>query len=86
MEPTEFDKVLRELGRRREQEHLQSLGAVVDLSEIPQDERFERTLAAIESGAAVIYQPAFRITTMLDGRECEIIGYPRFSHQGRRWK
>ncbi len=77
-ESTEFDKVLQELGRRHELQHLATLGPFVDLSEIPQEERFERTLAAIDSGAAAIYQPAFRITTMLDGVECEIVGYPDF--------
>ena len=74
-EPTEFDKVLQELGRRHELQHLATLGSFVDLSGIPQEERFERTLAAIDSGSAAIYQPAFRITMMLDGVECEIVGY-----------
>ena len=38
-EPSEFDKVLKELDRRHEQEHLQRLGTVVDLSTLPQEER-----------------------------------------------
>ncbi|WP_348262855.1 TM0106 family RecB-like putative nuclease [Telmatobacter sp. DSM 110680] len=77
-EPTEFDRVLRELGRRHEQEHLQSLGAVVDLSRVPKEERFGKTLEAIAARVAVIYQPAFRLMTSIDGIECELVGYPDF--------
>lgn len=77
-EPTEFDKVLQELGRRHELQHLQLLGTVVDLSEVPQEERFIKTQEAIAAKAAVIYQPAFRVMTLLDGRECEVVGYPDF--------
>jgi predicted RecB family nuclease len=77
-EPTEFDKVLQELGRRHELQHLAILGPFVDLSEIPQEERFEKTLAAIGARAAVIYQPAFRVLMTLEGIECEIVGYPDF--------
>src|ERR1019366_3572309 len=53
-EPTEFDEVLQELGRRHEQEHLQSLGTVVDLSRVPQEGRFTKTQEAMEVRAAVI--------------------------------
>jgi hypothetical protein len=77
-EPTEFDKVLKELGRRHEQEHLQSLGTVVDLSRVRQEERFTKTQEAIAARTAVIYQPAFRVMTVLDGIECEVVGYPDF--------
>src|ERR1035437_1284028 len=77
-EPTEFDKVLQELGRRHELLHLATLGPFVDLSEIPQEERFERTLAAIDSGAALIYQPSFPTRRSSDLVECEIVGYPDF--------
>ena len=77
-EPTEFDKVLRELGRRHEQEHLQILGNVADLSRVPQEERFIKTQKAIAARTAVIYQPAFRLMTDLEGIECEVVGYPDF--------
>jgi uncharacterized protein len=77
-EPTEFDKVLQELGRRHEQEHLQSLGTVVDLSRVPQEERFAITQEAIAARTAVIYQPALRVSTFIDGIECEVVGYPDF--------
>src|ERR1035437_8151424 len=77
-EPTEFDKVLQELGRRHEQEHLQSLGTVEDLSGVPQEERFTKTKEAIAARTAVIYQPAFRVMTVLDGIECDVVGNPDF--------
>ena len=77
-EPSEFDEVLQQLGRRHELQHLSTLGPFVDLSQVPQEERFERTQAAIEARAAVIYQPAFRIMTVIDGIDCEVVGYPDF--------
>src|ERR1017187_7755646 len=77
-ESTEFDKVLRELGRRHEHEHLVSLGTVVDLSRVPQEEGFTKTQEAIAARNAVIYQPAFRVTTVIDGIDCEVVGYPDF--------
>lgn len=77
-DPTEFDKVLRELGRRHEQEHLQSLGVFLDLSREPQEERFAKTQEAIAARTAVIYQPAFRLMTIIDGVEYEVVGYPDF--------
>src|ERR1035437_9104341 len=77
-EPTEFDNVLQEHGRRHEQEHLQSLANVIDLSEVPQEERFTKTQEAIAARAAVIYQPAFRVMTFIEGIECEVVGNPDF--------
>lgn len=74
-ESTEFDKVLQELGRRHEQEHLQTLGTVVDLSRVPQEERFTKTQEAIAARTAVIYQPALRLMTVIDGIDCEVVGY-----------
>jgi hypothetical protein len=74
-EPTEFDKVLRELGCRHELEHLQSLGIVVNLSEVSQEERFIKTQEAIAARSAVIYQPTFRVMTFIDGIECEVVGW-----------
>src|ERR1019366_4519790 len=57
---------------------LQSLGTVVDLSEVPQEERFTKTQEAIAARAAVIYQPAFQVMTVIEGIECEVVGYPDF--------
>ena len=77
-EPTEFDKVLRELGRRHEHQHLQSLGTFVDLSQVPQELRFIKTQKAIAAKTAVIYQPSFRVMTFIDGIDCEVVGDPDF--------
>ena len=77
-EPSAFDEVLQQLGRRHELQHMQSLGTVVDLSGVPQEERFAKTQEAIEARTAVIYQPAFRVTTFIDGIESEVVGYPDF--------
>src|ERR1035437_8726821 len=77
-EPSAFDVVLQQLGRRHELQQLSTLGPFVDMSQVPQDERFERTQAAIEAREAVIYQPAFRGLMTLEGIECEVVGNPDF--------
>ena len=75
---TEYEQVLRRLGERHEREHLASLGACLDLSEVAEDARIRRTSGAIADGVPVIYQPAFRLTHTFGDIEAEIIGMPDF--------
>jgi hypothetical protein len=77
-DPSAFDLVLQRLGRRHEQNHLAGLGPSLDLQDMPETERAERTVAAIRDKAPLIYQGLFRATTVLDGVEVEIIGIPDF--------
>ena len=54
--PSEYEKLLEELGRRHENNHLLYLGKFEDLSQGNLDERTEKTIAAVLAGAEVIYQ------------------------------
>lgn len=77
-EPSAFDLVLQRLGRRHEQNHLAGLGPSLDLQDMPETERADRTIAAIRDKVPLIYQGLFRATTRLNGVEVEIIGIPDF--------
>lgn len=75
---TAFMALLRKLGHEHEEDHLASLPGVVDLSGPDQAGRERRTLEAIRSGAAAIYQPRFRADIELEGEACELVGEPDF--------
>jgi predicted RecB family nuclease len=77
-EPSAFEQVLRRLGIQHEQEHLATLGAYVDLSGLTFDVRVQKTLEAITNRVAVIYQPAFQVSTTISGTIVEIVGMPDF--------
>jgi len=75
---SEFEEVLHRLGERHEREHLATLGAYLDLSDLPEDERVKKTLEAIAARTSVVYQPAFRVRHMFGATEVEILGIPDF--------
>jgi predicted RecB family nuclease len=77
-DPSAFDEVMRRLGIRHEREHLATLGDFLDLSAVPIDERFGKTLEAIASEAPVIYQPAFLVKHRIAGTDVETVGAPDF--------
>lgn len=77
-DPSEYELILRRLGNRHEREHLVSLGACLDLSAAPEEERIRRTSDAIASRVPVIYQPAFRVMRRFGEIDAEIIGLPDF--------
>lgn len=78
-EATEYELVLHRLGNRHEREHLLSLGACLDLSNVTEEEeRIRRTSEAIASRVPVIYQPAFRVMHRFSEIDAEIIGLPDF--------
>ncbi len=77
-EPSAFDQVLNRLGIQHEKQHLKTLGAYVDLSDVSFDVRVQKTLEAITSRVAVIYQPAFQVSTTISGTIVEIVGMPDF--------
>jgi len=77
-EPGAFDEVKRRLGIRHEQEHLETLGPYLDLSNVLIDERVAKTLEAIANKVPVIYQPAFVVRHRIAGTDIEIVGAPDF--------
>jgi len=75
---SEFEEVLHRLGERHEEEHLATLGAFLDLSSLPEDERIKKTLEAIATRVPILYQPTFRVRHTFGATEAEILGIPDF--------
>lgn len=75
-EPSEFDKLIAELGERHEQNHLGSLSEVLDLSAGTLEGRIVKTQESLENRVAVIYQGV--LETSFPGTEDRIVGIPDF--------
>jgi predicted RecB family nuclease len=73
-----YEEVLHRLGERHEREHLASLGGYLDLSQLGEELRLQRTPEAIAKKVSVLYQPAFRVRHMFGAIEAEIVGIPDF--------
>jgi predicted RecB family nuclease len=76
--PDEYDDVIRRLGRRHEQKHLQALGEHLDCSQIEFSQAVLRTIEAVEARIPIVYQPALETATLLNGIQTEIVGIPDF--------
>jgi hypothetical protein len=72
-EPTEYEKILQELGARHERQHLESLGEFTDLREGSLEERDAKTLEAIKRGDPLLYQPVFAASHTIDGEHCQLL-------------
>jgi len=77
-DPTAFDQVLHRLGERHEREHLATLGTYLDLSQLDEEQRLQKTSEAIADRVPVVYQPGFRVTHTFGATETEILGIPDF--------
>ena len=78
-EPSPYAKVLKRLGQRHEQRHLETFDVFEDLSSVTRaDELLERTKAAIEAGSPMIYQGLLSCNVRIAGVDCEISGRPDF--------
>lgn len=77
-EPSEFEKVLQDLGKRHEKDHLASLGPYQDISAIPAEQRTRRTSEAIQSRVPMIYQGELAADTQLGVLPVTIVGQPDF--------
>jgi len=71
-----YEEVLLQLGQRYESEHLRSIGAYADVSEGTEEERVQRTIELVRSGAPAVYQPAFRISVSIGGQSLVLTGEP----------
>lgn len=76
--PGPYEQVLFKLAERHEAAHLSIFPMVVDLSEGLREEREHKTRQAVKERAPVLYQPALRAATTLDGAQCEVVGDPDF--------
>jgi predicted RecB family nuclease len=77
-EPSIYDEVLHRLGERHESEHLATLASYLDLSQLDEKQRLQRTSEAIANRVPVLYQPAFRVVHTFGVTEAEILGIPDF--------
>ena len=73
-----YDQVLERLGQRHEASHLSSFPEFTDLSKGRREERREQTVAEVQRGAKVLYQPVLEATEKLSGVDCRILGEPDF--------
>jgi predicted RecB family nuclease len=80
--PSPYEEVLYRLGIRHEKAHLAALGAITDLSAVPEIERARRTREALSASVPVVYQGLFIASANLDGTTCEIVGAPDFILRG----
>lgn len=76
--PGPYQEVLMRLGERHEMSHLATFPQYVDVSEGSLEERQEKTKAALQEGAGVIYQGALASSCEFEGQGCEILGEPDF--------
>jgi predicted RecB family nuclease len=72
----DFEKLIYELGRRHERNHLESFPQYVDLTEGDINDRIDRTREAISDRADVIYQGVLK--AKLPGTDDTVIGIPDF--------
>jgi predicted RecB family nuclease len=77
-EPGPFEEVIRRLGERHERARLGELAGVLNLGDGTLEDRQRRTLEAIRTGVAVIYQAVLMAVIRLGGRECTVVGIPDF--------
>jgi predicted RecB family nuclease len=77
-EASPYEKVLRTLGIRHEKEHLATLGAYVEVSELLDADPVAKTVELIGRRTPVVYQPRFEATALIGGAEVTVIGQPDF--------
>ncbi len=75
-EPSPFDELMQELGRRHEKEHLSQLKEYLDLSDGNLETRITKTADAIKRSVPIIYQAVLR--SNLPGKDAEVFGIPDF--------
>jgi predicted RecB family nuclease len=75
-ESSDFEKLIEELGKRHEADHLATFRNVADLSGGSLSVRAGKTLDAVEAGQEVIYQGV--LLSQLPGSDDAIIGIPDF--------
>lgn len=75
-DPSEFDKLLEELGRRHEENHLATFSKYLDLNDGSLPTRISKTLKAIENGVEIIYQGVLQAS--LPGTGNTVLGIPDF--------
>lgn len=73
-EPNSLKKLINRFGKQHEQNHLLSLGDIMDLREGSLEQRFQETGYAIADKVKIIYQPILYSKTMINETVVEIYG------------
>ena len=73
-----YEKVIRDLGKKHEQAHLETLESVKDLSTSSLDESIKKTNEYVKQGVEVIFQGALQAKIQVNGRELVLTGIPDF--------
>lgn len=74
--PGPFQEVLFTLGRRHEENHINSLSEYFDVSEIPLNQQAEKTKELIHINTPIIYQGVLIFKEIINGTQVTIIGIP----------
>jgi len=77
-EPSAFDELLRELGKRHEERHRGQLGNVIDLSRGTPEARIARTWEELHRRSGALFQPLLSVERRIDGQEVALVGSPDF--------
>ncbi len=84
-EPSEWEQIIMEMGRRHERNHLATFPEARDLSEGSLADRAQRTREAVAAGTTVIYQGVLRAA--LPGTREVVTGSPDFMiRDGESWR
>jgi predicted RecB family nuclease len=76
--PSPYDETLRRLGLKHEKDHLATLGAFADVTDVSFHEQVKKTADGIAKKVPVLYQAAFLTTEKIGTSEVEIVGVPDY--------
>lgn len=77
-EPSVFDELLRELGKRHEERHRGQLENVIDLSRGAPEARIARTREELRRRSGTLFQPLLSVERRIDGQDVVLVGSPDF--------
>ena len=75
-EPSPYEEVIIDLGRRYETAYVATLKNVIDLTEGNEDERVQATIKAVQQGAEVLYHPLFKVQAKVSDHDITLVGEP----------
>lgn len=77
-DPSPFDELLRELGKKHEERHLEQLRPVVDLSRGLLNSRVSRSHQELQRRSSILYQPLLQTSLELADVDVVLVGSPDF--------
>ncbi|MCK4395482.1 TM0106 family RecB-like putative nuclease [candidate division WOR-3 bacterium] len=74
--PGPFEEVILMLGKRHEENHINSLGEYVNVSNLPREQRSQKTKELIQNNIPIIYQGILTFDEIINNSQVQIIGIP----------